>query len=476
MPRNGSGTMDISGADFTNGTLADANDVMTKFNDVESALTASIAKDGQTTPTAALPMGTFNHTNVGVATARTHYARASQIADGALTYGGVAGGTADALTITPSPAITAYVIGQQFQFKVGASANTTAATLNVNTVGAGAVTWPDGTALVAGDLPANAMVLVEVQATTPVFHLQTQTRAPGTFSGAITAPSATFTSTDAGAGAGPTVTLYRNSASPAASDVIGEVKFDGEDSAGNTETYGRVFGSIVDATSTSEDGRVNFETVVAGTAATRGYVQNGLVMGSATGGDKGAGTINAAGLYHNGVVAGRPLLATKTASGSAQLDFTVADGFDTTLYAGYEFWVENILPATDGASLRALLSVDAGVSYLATGTYSENYTGMTAALNGSSSGSQTYMTLAASVDSTTGNGVSGRVDMISGGAVAYGSSIVSHVRFVESTAAGHIMSVCSGSNSTTSQVNGIRFVMSSGNITSGTIRIYGVPK
>lgn len=175
MPRNGTGGMEVTGADLTNGTLADATAVQAKFDDIETALTASIAKDGQTTPTASLPMGGFNHTNVGVATARTHYARASQIADGALTYGGVAGGTADALTIAPSPAITAYVVGQQFQFKVGSGANTGAATLNVNTVGAGNITWPDGTALAAGDLPANAMVVVVVQATTPVFHLQAKT-------------------------------------------------------------------------------------------------------------------------------------------------------------------------------------------------------------------------------------------------------------------------------------------------------------
>lgn len=177
MARNGSGTMDITGADLTNGTLADATAVQAKFDDIETALTASIAKDGQTTPTASLPMGGFNHTNVGVATARTHYARASQVADGSLTYGGVATGTADALAIAPSPAITAYAIGQQFQFKVGSSANTGAATLNVNSVGAGSITWPDGTALAAGDLPANSMVVVVVQATTPVFHLVSKMQA-----------------------------------------------------------------------------------------------------------------------------------------------------------------------------------------------------------------------------------------------------------------------------------------------------------
>jgi hypothetical protein len=179
MARDGSGAYSLPGADFTNGTLADADEVMTKLDDLATAMTASIAKDGQTTPTAALPMGGYNHTNVGAATARTHYARAAQIADGALVYAGVGGGTADAITVSLSPAITAYVKGMVIDFVTGAGANTGAVTLNINGVGAGAVTWPDGTALAAGDLPASAAVQVVVAATTPVFHLQTLTRPGG---------------------------------------------------------------------------------------------------------------------------------------------------------------------------------------------------------------------------------------------------------------------------------------------------------
>lgn len=77
-----------------------------------------------------------------------------------------------------------------------------------------------------------------------------------------------LTSTDAGATAAPTLTLYRNSASPAASDEIGQLKFDGEDSGGATTTYGRIYGEIRDATDTSEDGRINMEILNAGTAET----------------------------------------------------------------------------------------------------------------------------------------------------------------------------------------------------------------
>ena len=78
----------------------------------------------------------------------------------------------------------------------------------------------------------------------------------------------TVTSTDAGAAAAPYLDLYRDSASPAASDQLGELKFSGEDSAGNKQLYGRVYGKITDATSTSEDGQVIVSTVQNGTETT----------------------------------------------------------------------------------------------------------------------------------------------------------------------------------------------------------------
>lgn len=72
-------------------------------------------------------------------------------------------------------------------------------------------------------------------------------------------------STDAGAGVGPKHTLYRNSASPAASDLIGGYYFDGEDSAGNRETYARIYSQIDDPGSTSEDGSLKIDVMKAGT-------------------------------------------------------------------------------------------------------------------------------------------------------------------------------------------------------------------
>ena len=74
----------------------------------------------------------------------------------------------------------------------------------------------------------------------------------------------TLTSTDAGATASPLLELYRDSATPAANDTIGEIEFNGEDSAGNKQAYGLIHGSILSPTSTTEQGQLHFETATAG--------------------------------------------------------------------------------------------------------------------------------------------------------------------------------------------------------------------
>jgi len=74
----------------------------------------------------------------------------------------------------------------------------------------------------------------------------------------------TLTSTDAGAAAAPLLELYRDSASPAASDTLGEIEFNGEDSAGNKQAYGLIHASILSPTSAAEQGQIHFETATAG--------------------------------------------------------------------------------------------------------------------------------------------------------------------------------------------------------------------
>jgi hypothetical protein len=74
-----------------------------------------------------------------------------------------------------------------------------------------------------------------------------------------------LTSTEAAAAAGPVLNLYRDSSSPAANDVLGQVLFNGEDSAGNTQEYGAIEALIVSPTSTSEVGALDIYTTIGGT-------------------------------------------------------------------------------------------------------------------------------------------------------------------------------------------------------------------
>ena len=89
----------------------------------------------------------------------------------------------------------------------------------------------------------------------------------GTGNGSITG-DLTLTSTDAGGANDPDITLYRNSSSPASSDILGTVQFKGNDSAGNQETYGLLAATINDATSGSEDGNFLFQCLKNGTLTT----------------------------------------------------------------------------------------------------------------------------------------------------------------------------------------------------------------
>lgn len=161
MPRNGSGTYALPNVAQDDGNIITADLWNANFDDVKDALSESLARDGQTPATADLPMGGYKHTGVEDGTARTHYASIGQMQDGGPMWGGTAGGTANALTVTLAPAITAYATGQAVQFITGASANSGAMTLAINGLTAKAIVRPNGsTALAAGDVPAGTMATV----------------------------------------------------------------------------------------------------------------------------------------------------------------------------------------------------------------------------------------------------------------------------------------------------------------------------
>lgn len=77
------------------------------------------------------------------------------------------------------------------------------------------------------------------------------------------------TSTDVNGTAAPDIVFYRDSASPAASDSIGNIVFRGKNSAAVAKDYAGIFTTITSPTSSSESGVLTFNTMSAGTLAER---------------------------------------------------------------------------------------------------------------------------------------------------------------------------------------------------------------
>ncbi|OUW04048.1 MAG: hypothetical protein CBD16_02715 [Betaproteobacteria bacterium TMED156] len=71
-------------------------------------------------------------------------------------------------------------------------------------------------------------------------------------------------STSTGSASGPNLDLYRNSSSPADSDYLGEIKFQGENDAGAKTNYAKITGKILDVTDGTEDGILEFAFQKAG--------------------------------------------------------------------------------------------------------------------------------------------------------------------------------------------------------------------
>ena len=136
-----------------NGQPADVTKVMANFNQIVANVNANAAALNATNIfTGAQQFSAGLTLNQGTIV--------SQVQNDNLVWLGLAGGTANALTGTAVVAPLAYQAGQRWKI-TAALANTGAMTLNVNGLGARAVTKFGGTALIAGDVVAGQVLVLE---------------------------------------------------------------------------------------------------------------------------------------------------------------------------------------------------------------------------------------------------------------------------------------------------------------------------
>lgn len=193
MSFNGSGTflINTAGQPVTSGSTISSTAFNSLTSDLATGLSTCITKDGQTTITANIPFGNNKITGLGAGTLATDAATISQVQGSTVKLITSIAGT-NTITGSMTPALTAYATGQMFYF-TAAGANTGAVTLNIDSLGAKAVTRDGSTALISGDIQSGEVCVVVYDGTR--FQLVNASNSFGALSATTLAVSSTSTFT-----------------------------------------------------------------------------------------------------------------------------------------------------------------------------------------------------------------------------------------------------------------------------------------
>ena len=172
------------------------------------------------------------------------------------------------------------------------------------------------------------------------------------------------------------------------------------------------------------------------------------------------------------------LLEQHTASNSAQLDFTT---FISSTYDDYEFHIIGLIPATNDVNLLMRMGTGGGPTYDTGANYgwSEFISRAGATAVQGVEGGATSILLAgytALISNSTSWGIAGHVTLADPQSATAYKQIYGKVAWYYGDGNLRVLSEIHGSYESATAVTAIRFYMSSGNIASGTIRVYGVAK
>ena len=177
------------------------------------------------------------------------------------------------------------------------------------------------------------------------------------------------------------------------------------------------------------------------------------------------------------------LLSTQTASASANISFTT--GLDST-YDEYIFKFINIHPATDSVQFLFNMSTDSGANYNVTKTttaflseHNENGTVSGLSYNPASDLAQGTgnQRLTLSIGNDNDQSCSGTLTIFNPSSTTYVKHFIATSQSYAADTVDISMNMfVAGYGNTTSAVNAVRFLFSSGNIDDGIIKLYGVKK
>jgi hypothetical protein len=171
-------------------------------------------------------------------------------------------------------------------------------------------------------------------------------------------------------------------------------------------------------------------------------------------------------------VPGMVLLATTTASSSATIDFT---GIDTINYTSFMVVGYNVVPATNAVSLLMRFSNAGSFSATDYGFQNWRWTTSGSGVGGTSPTAATGIAINSTADTLANSGVNAGIDFTltcyNLGNSTYTKKVNIQAFYFGSALLGV---VGSGIHEKTAAVDGIRFLMSSGNIATGTFKLYGL--
>ena len=176
------------------------------------------------------------------------------------------------------------------------------------------------------------------------------------------------------------------------------------------------------------------------------------------------------------------LITTNTiSSGVSSSSFT--SNIDST-YDTYLFKYINIHPVTDNADFTFNMSADGGSNYNVTKTTTwfgpyHNEAGNTAALSYETSNDLAqntgYQILAKDPEASSADGsINGELFLFNPSSTTFVKHFIARLNFMADTYSYGVF--CAGYGNTTSAINAIDFKHASGNIDSGTIKMYGLSK
>lgn len=182
----------------------------------------------------------------------------------------------------------------------------------------------------------------------------------------------------------------------------------------------------------------------------------------------GAGQLSFVAAGSGGLV----FLSEKTASTSATLDFTSV--FDATLYNDYYVTFDGIVAATSAATLQLTFSTDNGSTWETAGSGDHAYQEVTYTGTASDGGQNADEVIDICRDCHNGQSQQGYLFI--NAAHSTTDTIVGGMISGVPSAGGYEFRSVFGNRNANDSVTAVRFGFSSGNITSGSIRIHGIVK